>query len=186
MQRLVPIIGIALVIVGGPTTGCQQPDEKAPLLRPAELDHLEMFVGNWFYRISEQEPGDDEVSILTGTDSYQWASDRHVLLNNWQGNEGGEQYEGLMVWSWNAAAKRYEIASYYSSGAVGTGTATYDATTRIWRIEGTVEERATGETTISEGTLTFRNAETIAVSGTRWDKTRLHKLGEFTGELRRR
>ena len=83
MMRMPSLCSCALVLIACSMVGCQQgQSEMAAKMkpeRPAELDHLEMFVGEWEYTVEQRPAGSEEVKTASGVDTYRWACDRRVL-----------------------------------------------------------------------------------------------------------
>jgi hypothetical protein len=175
-----------VALVGLTAAGCQQAQTEMKVERPAELDHLDMFVGDWEFTAEKHAADSDKVETATGTDSYRWACNRWVLVDEWEGTAEGEHFEGLMVWTWDPQWKKYRYWGFYPNGATDRGTATYDEEAKAWHFKGKSTNRLTGKTKVGEGTLKCEDEDTISIKACSWGPWKLKKLAEAKGELRRK
>lgn len=110
--------------------------------RPAELDALQAFVGEWRSTgtckmlMVEGEP---ELTT-TGTSKAEWAADGWYVVEKYshEMQDLGPMH-GVGVWTYDASDKEYEVWWFESDGSTGDGEMTHDAATKTWKMKGEFE-----------------------------------------------
>lgn len=172
--------------------GCQQPQTdlaelmKAPE-RPAELDHLNMFVGRWEGTGEIAVPGSDESMTSKGVSTAAWDADNWLLVERSACSVGDDaMVTGLTIWTWDTKARKYRLHAFDNYGYTATGTATYDDETKTWHIKGKSHSAVTGETSLGEGKIKIVGDDTMEWDWAEWDTWKLRKLIEVMGTSRRK
>lgn len=171
-------------------TGCQPKDMNMeemmkPPPRPAELDLLNMWVGEWEGEMQMTMPGSDEVMNGTGTSSSRWAVDNRAVIEDFTGTMGESgNYHGHGIWTWDAKAKRFRGYMVSNFGEWGEMTARYDEETKTWHFKG--KNHTPDGTSVSEGTATMVDDNTMKWEHTEWDGLKLVKYMEMSGTSRRK
>ena len=175
MHSTLSVLGFS-TILAGLLAGCQQPkmdmaEMMKPPPRPAELDQLEMLVGNWEGTSEMKMMGADKPMIMKGTDTISWDADKWLLVERSEGTMGdaGNKMMGLAVWTWDPQIKKFRLWGSDNYGMVMTGTATYDAPTKTWHMQGNTSAPARGEKSYGEGTLKMSTGNTMEWNWTEWD-----------------
>ncbi len=154
--------------------------------RPAELDRLKAFVGNWKDDVEVKMAGSDETHTGHGQNSTQWAADKWMLVENWEHDMGeNDTMKGVSLMWWDARHKKYRATWTDNYGSSGKGTFTYNEETEVWKGEFRERNGETGETTVGEWTAKFPNPSTIEWTWTEWDGWKLIKFLEVSGTSRR-
>jgi hypothetical protein len=165
--------------------GCQQPsmeDMMKPPQRPAELDHLNMFVGQWDGSGEMTMPGADKPMTSKGHSNVRWAADGWALIEEYEETMGdGGTTKGLALWTWDPKGKKFHTIWLSSHGELSHGTAKYDAATRTWQMHGEDNNPYTGMRSIGEGTARFTDDNTMEWSYTAYGPWKMKKLFEMKG-----
>ncbi|MCZ6699733.1 MAG: DUF1579 family protein [Planctomycetota bacterium] len=163
---------VASIAIGGCSESTGGPAEmgemKAPP-RPAELDMLDMFVGNWTTEGEMKMPGEPEVMISTGTISYEWTLDKKYLVEKWSMKMDEMEMEASGYWTWDAKAGKYKIWWFDSFGTWATGSSSYDATTKTWSMNSKGTNPMDGKPSWGGGSVKFPDANTMEGTWTEWD-----------------
>ena len=180
------VIACAGIVLTGctPTFTIEEIKEMRPA-RPAELDKLNMFAGEWVSTGEATMTGLDEVLKSTGTTESTWGCDGWCLVERStmnMGELGG--MTGLGVWTWDAKAKKYRSSWADDWGTTGRATAKYDDETRTW----TMKAKGTGPMgkSVGKGTATFVGDDTVEWTWTEWDSLHLMKVFEGKGTSKRK
>lgn len=185
---------LSLVLVAGSSTmlvGCQpSAEEMANFMkqppRPAELDRLDAFVGNWKSEVEVMMPGSEEPETSTGENTTQWAADKWMLTENWQHQMGeNDTMKGANLMWWDKNSKKYRMASTDNYGGHGTGSMTFNEETGVWKFKGKSKDGKTGSKTTFKGTMNFVNPSTIEWVWEEYDGTGLFKFVTVKGTSRR-
>lgn len=167
-----------------PTMTVEQMKAKMPE-RPAELDLLNMMVGRWEGTGTMKFTFLDETLEGKGTNTAAWECDNRVLVNRgtYEMGELGTM-NGIEIWTWDDKAGKYRMHWFDSFGMTGNGTAKYDEETRTWHMKSRGKD-PDGHKTISEGTITYTDADTLEWTWTEWSALKLFKIVEMSGTSRR-
>lgn len=168
--------------------GCQQPGGmtmEAPE-RPAELNHLDMFVGTWEATGEATKPGSEETVKIHGTETVEWDADKWVLVSHYDYSIGEKEMCGVDIMRWDPKAKKYCGWSVDNHGGTSTGTGTYDEATHTWHFKGKSHNPFTGKSHVGEGTGKMVDDNTQEWTWTRWDCWKLKKLMEGKSTSRRK
>ncbi len=166
---------VALVAVAA--IGCQTPDMHAmmaPVERPAELDLLQSFVGQWKGTAEMKMAGSEETMKGIGENDAKWALDKWYVVEHFQhGTEDEPDAEkGMAVWTWCPKTKKYHAWMFMSGGTVAQATATYDADSGTWHMNSKSHNPYKKLTMKGKGTATL-----VGGKNWEWDWT------EWTGGL---
>ena len=154
--------------------------------RPAELDRLEAWVGTWKGDVEVQMAGSDEVKASSGQNSYEWASDKWMLVENWQHDMGEtDQMKGVSLTWWDNNSKKYRMAWTDNYGGHAKGTMKYDEEAGVWKGKAKSKDGKTGSTTVAKWTAEFTDPSTIKWVWEEYDGTGLFKIITVKGTSRR-
>ncbi len=153
--------------------------------RPAELDRLDIFVGEW-ESTGEVDFGFlDQTLEATSTMTCEWANDDWYLVCH----EDAEMEElgkmkGTWVWGHGGRAKKYRTWGFASIGETSMGTARFDESTQTWKIKG--KSRSEFGNSTYHGTMRIMDNDTVE-----WDFSEraflgLFKIVDFKGTMRRK
>lgn len=187
MRRNVCVPGLAvaaMVVLTGCTPKMTIEELKAMMPeRPAELDKLNAFAGNWEMEGEARIAGLDEVLETTGSGEAKWEGDGWYLVgrSSFTMGELGEM-QGQETWTYDTHSKKYRNTWVDSTGATGTGEARHDEKTDTWYFRGT---------TYGPFGKTFWTGHAKPIDETTWEWTfteysGLMKSMEMTGTSRRR
>ena len=144
-------LGVALV-------GCQQPEagmahgHDGPPPRPAELDKLDSFIGNWTTTCDMTMNG--ETTKCQGAGSSSWALDNRVVISKFEFDMGEMgKMQGMEVLTWDPSAGKYRTYWFDSMGGVGEGTMRYDDKSGMWVSKGSSIDGMSGEARANSGTM---------------------------------
>lgn len=179
-------LGVMALVWGGcmPKMTIEQMKEARPQ-RPAELDKLNMFVGEWestsemnFKMLEEPMRGSGKSSISWGCDG--WCLVEH---NEFEMGELGKMF-GVGVWTWDAKSKKYRVSWFDSYGSTGHGKATYSEADQAWTMK--TRSRNPWGTSVGRGTVTFSDKDTMEWTWKEWDSLKLFQTMEMTGTNKRK
>ncbi len=154
--------------------------------RPAELDRLEAFVGNWKADVEVTMAGSDEVHTSSGQNTTQWAADKWMLTENWEHPMGEtDTMKGANLMWWDNNSKKYRMSFTDNYGGHGTGSMTYNEETGVWKFKAKSKDGKSGSKTIGKGTMKFVNPSTIEWFWEEYDGTGLFKIITVKGTSRR-
>ncbi len=127
--------------------------------RPAELDRLDAFVGNWESEGSVKFAFLDQSLKMTGRSQIVWGPDRWFLIEDDKGEmqELGP-YQGHGMWNYDAKARKYRMAMTDTMGMLGIATARFDTKTNTWHMTST-NDTPFGKSTM-KATIRFPNPDT--------------------------
>jgi len=135
--------------------------------RPAELDHLNMFVGDWSFDGEAKMAGLEEPLKTTGTNSAHWEGNDWYLISNGIFKMGDfDEMKGHETWTYDTNAKCFRSSWVDSMGATGAGQAWYYPDKKKWKMRATSHTpfgttNMKGEVTIvDENTMEFSMKET--------------------------
>ena len=171
--------------------GCQPSEEEMATMlkqppRPAELEQLEAFIGNWSGDAEVKVAGMDEVQKSTGSHSTEWAVDKWVLVENWEHEMGeGNMMKGVMLTSWDRFAKKYRVVMTDNYGGRSEGTMVYDEEEKIWKAKAKGRDGVSGDRVVETWTAKFTDPSTTEWTYVQYDGFGLFKHIEITGTSRR-
>ena len=179
---LVVLTGLAGCSI--PTMTIQEMKEMMPD-RPAELDLLNMMAGRWEGTATMKFTFLDEALEARGSNTATWECDNRVLVSRgtYEMDELGTM-NGIEIWTWDDKAGKYRMHWFDSFGMTGNGTAKYDEETKTWHIKAK-GKGPDGHRTVSEGTVTYTDADTLEWTWTEWTSLKLFKIAEMSGTSRR-
>lgn len=153
--------------------------------RPAELDKLESFVGEWDGTGEARLTGVGRVLEFSGTSTFGWESDGWCLVErgDYEMDEFGKM-SLIGIWTYVPRGKEYHYYKCNSLGEVGEGTESYDEATRTWHLK--AKWRAPTGNSSEECAMTFVNEDTIEWACTARTFFRLLKVGDSKGVMRRK
>lgn len=173
------------------SAGCLQPDfdierikEMMPA-RPAQLDRLDMLVGQWQTEGEVNMFGLDEPFAVHGTSEATWEHDRWFLVDRAEFDMGPlGPMSGTSVWTWDPKARKYRMWWFDSFGETATGTAVYKEATKSWRIH--TRGRNAWCNIVNRGTITLDNDGSLHWTWTQWDAWHIWKISRMSGTSRRK
>jgi len=129
-------LGVALMMIGA--TGCMSKNEDMRPQRSAELDRLNMMVGNWETTAETKIMGEDEAVKGSGKSISAWECDGWCLVERGQYDMGGDmgKMNGVAIWTWDPKAKKYRTFWADSMGSTAVGTGRYNEATKTWHMKG--------------------------------------------------
>ncbi len=155
---------LALSLLVG-LVGCSQKMTKEEMKammpeRPAELNHLDMFVGDWNAEFTMEMAGMEEACTHRCNMSYSWDCDNWVLVEKAQ-CEGDDMdpMKSLGCWSYDVKAGKFRNFWMGTSGMMSQGAATYNPGTRTWKVKA-VSHTPWGKST-GYGTMTVISDDTV-------------------------
>lgn len=184
---------LATVAVAVLATGCmpkmtiEEMKAMMPEGRPAELDRLDAFAGQWDSECTMKMPMLDREEPLKawGSGESHWNTDKTYLVGDstFTMEEFGEMY-GHETWSYDSKAKLYRSTWTDSMGSTGTGTGRYDEATGVWYMAAT-SFGPHGKTTM-KGTAKFIDDNTMEWTYAEYAMGGLTKTMEMTGTSKRK
>lgn len=152
--------------------------------KPAELEHLNAFVGKWegtgevkFAMLDEPTP-----LKMTGRSESKWSGDGwYVVEESHMTMDGFDPMHSLGTWTYDSGAKKYRSTWVDSMGSTGIGEATRDPKTGEWKWSAR-SNSAWGESKMT-GTIRFIDKDTME-----WNMAEhmgFSKTAEFKGTSRR-
>lgn len=189
MKRMIPLYallaGACVALVG-----CAKPEFTVETFkqmiepRPAELDHLNVFLGTW-EMTGEMKAGDSKPMHGTWTVTGSWELDQRAMLVKYDGKIEGELVEkGVEVWTWNSGTKRYDIWGYSNFGFGGEGHGRYNAEKKEFRVA--MEHDMGGHKSRARGTMTIVDDKTVTWTHTGYDALGLFKQFEGCGTMKKK
>ena len=156
--------------------------------RPVELDELAFLEGRWEHTGEAKMAGLDRTLKSSGSSSNSWDNDRWCLLErvDFEMEELGKM-KGLNIWTYDTKRRKYRTSWFDSYGATAQGTATYDESSKTWKLK--AKGSSDWGTSIARGTMTIVDDNTIDWTWTEWmgwDCLRLCPIFEFKGTSRRK
>ncbi len=172
-------------------TGCLQPrmtldDLKAKLpARPAELDRLNMLVGEWDTAGTIKMIGMDAAIETTGHNVARWSADGWLLIDESTYDMGAlGTMSGVSLWSWDDRAKRYRVDWYDSFGERASGYAYYDEVSHVWHLK--TSGRSALCSVANKGTIKVIGDGHLVWTYDQWDAWGFLKFSEMRGRSQRR
>ena len=153
--------------------------------RPAELDHLDMFMGEWTFEGEVTMGGVDEVLKTSGTNTARWEGDKWYMVSDgiFTVSEFGDM-KGMETWTYDSGSKCFRTTWVDSAGAFSVGQGWYNADKKKWRMKAT-NHSSFGTTSVT-GTATFIDDDTMKWSMTESAMWGLFKVMEMTGTSKRK
>ncbi|NOT01248.1 MAG: DUF1579 family protein [Phycisphaerales bacterium] len=190
MTRRLMFVAMMTVGFGLMATGCAPKmtieEMKAHMpQRPAELDKLNAFVGQWTFEGEGKMAGVEESLKTSGENEAVWGPDRWFIVSN-ESFTMGElgSMKGLGTWTYDAKAGKYRSLWVDTMGGTGTGTMSHDEKTNTWRMKA-CSHGAMGDTTM-KGTVRFTDPNTMEWEMTEYAMLGLMKTMEMKGTSRRK
>ena len=153
--------------------------------RPAELDHLNAFVGQWEMEGETKMAGLEEVLKTQGTSDIKWHGDKWFLVGHWNFNMGDlGDITGIETWTYDVKCKKFRSTWTDSMGSIGMGTARYDEKTRTWQMR--AKSYGPFGTTTGKGHVKMVDDNTMEWTWTEYAMGGLLKTMEITGTNRRK
>jgi hypothetical protein len=152
--------------------------------RPAELDLLDAFVGNWEGTGEMHFAGMDETLTSSSKSEIRWEGDRWYLVEHADihMDEFGDM-SGMATWTYDAKSKVYRNVWVDNMGGFSVGTGKYDAKTRTWHIKST-NYSAFGKST-AKGTARFIDDNTMEWDYAEYAMGGLVKTMSMTGTAKK-
>ena len=179
----------ALICAACTWAGCsQQPCETAmtPPPRPAQLDRLEMWLGNW-EDVGEMKACNGKIMKSRVTHDVKWDLNKTLVIERFSGEvEGFPPINGVGVYSYDYRSKRFKYRSYGEHGDTMSGSLDYNEKTGMWTLEAKGYNPMMKMATTGRGTFCFPDANTINWTWKEWDGLHLFKLFEGTGTVKRK
>lgn len=185
---------LCVCIVGLMAAGCGDKDKgmsmagggehKAPQ-RPAEMDELSNWVGNWTFNGTCTMVGADKPMTMTGSSSANWAVDRWAIVETVEGPNmmGPGRFTGMGVYTYDPGERKFKSAWMDNMGSVNHGTMWKDGP-NTWKMKGTGRNATTGDKTTGEGWMKMVDANTIEWGGTEYVNGK--KMMEMKGTNKRK
>ena len=153
--------------------------------RPAELDHLNAFVGKWEMDGECRMAGMEEELKTHGTSDMQWHGDKWFLVGNWIFTMGdlGET-TGLETWTYDIKAKKFRSTWTDSMGAIGMGTSRYDEKNKTWHMQ--AKGYGPWGTSTGKGSVKMIDDNTMEWTWAEYAMGGLMKTMDMTGTSRRK
>lgn len=178
---------LALACLGLGLTGCMphmtvaQMKEQMPK-RPAELDRLNDFVGNWKADGEAKFAMLDEPLKVTGTSQIEWAGDRWYIVGRaTMTMEHFGDTQALETWTYDMHDKKFRSTWVDSMGMTGTGESTRADKDGTWHMTAT-SYGPWGKSTMT-GSMRFTDPNTMEWS---WVECQgLMKIMEMKGTSKR-
>lgn len=188
-RNLLLVMGISALF----TVGCSETKSEVSMTgenqalpqRPAELDKLATWVGNWTFSGDCTMAGMDKPITMSGTSSAAWEVDRWCLVEKVEGPNmiGPGMFSGMAVHTYDPHARKFMSVWMDNMGSVNHGTMWQDSP-NTWKTKGTGRNVVTGEKTTSDGWMKMVDANTIEWGGTEYCKGK--KMMEMKGTSKRR
>lgn len=164
------------------TTSMEQAMKPPP--RPAELDMLDKWVGNW--------NGTSEMTMYTKegakpmkatfNEHIEWIAGRQFLLARSEMNMGeGETMQMAGIMGWDKDEQEIHGWNFMSNGDTETMEMEYNQTAGVWEMEGQGKNPMTGQPVRSEGTMKMVDDNTLEWQFTMWDSWKLNKIMDGKG-----
>ena len=139
------LVTSAILLMGACTllTGCMPTmtidQMKASMPeRPAELDRLETFLGEWTHEGEAKFAMLEEPIKTSGTSEAKWGGNRWYTVGHMTFNmEHFGESEGVECWTYDMHSKKYRSTWVDSMGMSGTGVGTFDEKTDTWHMTAT-------------------------------------------------
>ena len=195
MDRRGSQYALTVIVVVGFLAGCQQPAQdtqasKGPPPRPAELDRLSSWAGNWTvnFEMTVYAPQGPKKSSHAGKEVATWSCDNHYLMTTSEYDLGEMgTMKGVSMMTWDAGHKRYRNWWFDNMGELGKGWTDYCEKSHEWCLTTTGHNMATDEHTIGHGTMKMTDDNTIEWTWCECEKTLLgcKKTMEMKGTSKR-
>ena len=134
--RQVRVVGSAACVCAA--AGCAAPKvDFAKIKQPsraAELDVYNVFVGKWKWE-AEMLNAEGPDRTWTGTAEWTWALDNRYLHGNMEAKSANAKFTAEGIWSWHPTKKRYLWWMFNNWGYPQEGSASYDATRKLWTMD---------------------------------------------------
>jgi hypothetical protein len=152
--------------------------------RPAELERLNVFVGNWKSTGECTMAGLDDTLRGTGTSTFSWDLDNFALVE--KGTHEMEELgamQAMGVWTWDARKERYHMSWTDSWGGHGEGWSRVSDDGKWWKM--TAKSHSPMGTTTGKGTMEFIDNDTVKWTWTESVFLGMMKVFEMEGTMTR-
>lgn len=173
------------------TTGCVRNmslDEISAMrpVRAAEMNHLDLLVGDWETRGHARFAGLEEVLEVTGTSSAAWADDErsHLVERSTTHIPGLKTLSGTMIWIWDPRANLFRIFRVDGYPATGVGTARFDKDNQTWTMA--VDAKLPQMDAVAKGRIQIVDQNTLRWTWREWDSLGLVEIVDMKGVSRRK
>ena len=179
-----------LLVIGALTSvGCTAKNlDFSTLEKPArasELSAYDIFVGQWDWE-AEMVNAAEADKKWSGTAQWSWILDNRCLHGSMSAKNVHVSFEASGIWSWHPKSKKYIWWMFNNWGYPQNGTASYDSTTRRWKMPFT----SIGlDGTTSHGLYTMKVVDDDTLDWTliEWaDGLHMIKKSEMRGTYKRR
>jgi len=128
--------------------------------RPAELDRLNVLVGEWEHKGISEFKGLDQPLQSSGTQKIRWEGDKWYLVseNTFTMGELGDM-EGMEIWTYDTHSDCFRVVWVGTDGWFSHGRAWYDEGAKQFKIKGT-DYSPHGKMS-TKGTLTVVDHDTL-------------------------
>ncbi len=181
------VLGVGVCAVA---TGCMPKmtmDEMKAMMptRPAALDKLNMFAGNWSHEgTANFEAMDEPLKMTAQTTSKVEGDGWYLVETSVYSMEGFDDMNAMSFWTYDTANDRFRVTYIDTMGSQSTGTATYDEDDNQWRM--TVENATPFGTSTAHATITFVDKDTQKWTWTESAFFGLIKIMDMEATLTRR
>ena len=153
--------------------------------RPAQLDEMNVFVGQWESTGEVTMAGLDQVLKTSATSELQWEGDGWYLVERgtFHMEELGDM-KGIATYTYDAKAKKFRSTWVDTYGTLGVGTMRYDEKTDTWHMKST-NYTPFGKT-VMKGTSKMIDDDTMEWTMTEYAMGGLIKTMEMTGTSKRK
>ena len=167
---VIALTTIALIGCAEQKFDLQAMKDMEPPPRPAELDHLGMFVGTWEGTADMTMPGCDEVIKITGKNTTEWRYDKRFLVEESEMDLGEMgTMTSMSVSTWDPQAKKYRVWMFSNWGEADTGTMTYCEKSKTWYWRSQATNPMTGKVSYGKGHATSVDDDTMEWTWQEWD-----------------
>ncbi len=184
LKALVGLFGCVLLTGCMPKMTIKEMKAMMPK-RPVELDHLEMFMGDWTFEGEVTMSGLDEVLETSGTNSARWEGNKWYMVSDGIFKMGDfDEMKGMETWTYDTASKCFRNTWVDSMGSLGVGKGWYNADEKRWKMKST--SHSPFGTTSMKATVTFPDDDTMEWSMTETAMWGLITTMEMKGTSKRK
>lgn len=143
--------------------------------RPAELDRLDMFLGEWETNGTIEMAMLDEPITTSGRNRAEWTLDRHIVEDHADLDMGPfGRMQGKTLWTYDPAIGKYRMWWFDTLGETSEVVATFDERRDMWRMKARGQKY--GRQTSGRGTIRRIDANTLEWT---WDEASASGLIRF-------
>ena len=129
-----PVLAGVVVLMAGcaaPTVDFSQIERPS---RPAELDHYNVFEGNWIWE-AEVVNAEGQDKNWSGEATWRWTMDNHWLHGQMSATSTNAEFKVGGIWGWHPKKKQYVWWMFNNWGYPQEGTATYCTESKTWTMK---------------------------------------------------